>query len=83
MPDRFSAFWHRENQDKADDIRTLVESFTAPALAAALRDRETALHACAHLLEKVRKERVVIVYGVCLGGAQPIFPSPLYLSIIR
>ncbi|CAN0378073.1 unnamed protein product, partial [Ascophyllum nodosum] len=38
--------------DKAEDIRTLVDSFTAPALAAALRDRETALHTCAHLLEK-------------------------------
>ena len=40
-------------QDKAEDIRTLVESFTAPALAAALRDRETALHECAHRLQKV------------------------------
>lgn len=39
-------------QEKAEDIRTLVDSFTAPALAAALRDRETALHACAHLLEQ-------------------------------
>ncbi|CAN0120398.1 unnamed protein product [Pylaiella littoralis] len=39
-------------KDKAEDIRTLVDSFTAPALAAALRDRETALHACAYLLDK-------------------------------
>ncbi|CAB1098651.1 unnamed protein product [Ectocarpus sp. CCAP 1310/34] len=39
-------------EDKAEDIHTLVESFTAPALAAALRDRETALHMCAHLLEQ-------------------------------
>lgn len=40
-------------QDKAEDIQTLVDSFTAPALASALRDRETALHICARLLEKV------------------------------
>ncbi|CAN0194008.1 unnamed protein product, partial [Laminaria digitata] len=39
-------------EDKAEDIRTLVDSFTAPALAAALRDRETALHECAHRLQK-------------------------------
>lgn len=45
---------HEQYQDKAEDIHTLVESFTAPALAAALRDRETALHMCAHLLEQVR-----------------------------
>ena len=47
--------WFICAQDKAEDIRTLVDSFTAPALAAALRDRETALHTCAHLLEKVQK----------------------------
>lgn len=50
-------------QDKAEDIRTLVDSFTAPALAAALRDRETALHACAHLLDKASQR-----YSFFFGG---------------
>lgn len=38
-------------EDKEEDLKALVESFTSPALAAALRDRETTLQICAHLLE--------------------------------
>lgn len=34
-----------------DDIQELVENFTAPALAKALRDREDILHICAQLIE--------------------------------
>jgi hypothetical protein len=34
------------------DLRSLVEGFTAPALAAALRDRESTLQMCAHLLSR-------------------------------
>jgi hypothetical protein len=33
-----------------DDISTLVENYTAPALAKALRDREDILHICAQLI---------------------------------
>jgi hypothetical protein len=35
--------------NQKDDVSTLVENFTAPALATALRDREDMLHVCAEL----------------------------------
>lgn len=38
-------------QNKEEDIRSLVDSFTAPALATALRDREETLHIAAQLLK--------------------------------
>lgn len=40
------------NEDPADDIRLLIESYTAPALASALRDREDLLQYCAQLLQQ-------------------------------
>jgi hypothetical protein len=38
-------------QNKEDDIHRLVHSFTAPALAGALRDREETLQICAQLIK--------------------------------
>lgn len=45
-------------QSEGDDIRILVENFTAPALAIALRDRETTLQIAAQLAESGDIERL-------------------------
>ncbi|CAM9778543.1 unnamed protein product [Chrysoparadoxa australica] len=55
-------------KDKKDDINALVESFTAPALAAALRDRETSLHSAAHLLQAGDTEGLKKVLKPFLGS---------------
>lgn len=49
-------------REKQRDLKHLVHNFTAPALAAALRDREDTLHVCASLLEakKVDELRKVL-----------------------
>eukprot|EP00611_Tribonema_gayanum_P024858 TRINITY_DN5560_c0_g1_i1.p1 TRINITY_DN5560_c0_g1~~TRINITY_DN5560_c0_g1_i1.p1 ORF type:complete len:374 (-),score=64.84 TRINITY_DN5560_c0_g1_i1:391-1512(-) len=39
-------------EDKVQDLHALVDGFTSPALAAALRDRESTLQMCAHLLDR-------------------------------
>jgi hypothetical protein len=44
----YGVFRERE----ADDIAVLVNNFTSPALARALREREELLQSCAHLCEK-------------------------------
>ena len=38
-------------ESETDDVDVLVNNYTAPALARALRERETTLHNAAHLLE--------------------------------
>jgi len=45
-------------EDKRRDLKHLVDNFTAPALAAALRDREETLHICSTLLEEGREEEL-------------------------
>ena len=40
---------------KSRDLQLLVNNYTAPALAAALRDREDNLHVCAQLLGRVTR----------------------------
>ena len=44
--------------DKARDLRHLVDNFTAPALATALRDRDETLRACAVLAAKGHHEQL-------------------------
>jgi nudix motif 8 len=39
-------------EDPSEDMRLLVENYTVPALASALRDREDVLQQCAQLLQK-------------------------------
>lgn len=43
---------HFVSGEKSHDLEALVENFTAPALARALRDREKLLATCARLLKK-------------------------------
>jgi len=45
-------------EDKEKDLSHLVQNFTAPALASALRDREETLHICAVLIDEGRTEEL-------------------------
>ena len=53
-PKKFGVFKEKE----ADDISHLVNNFTAPALAKALREREETLHTCAQLTESKSYEEL-------------------------